>query len=56
MTEEETKKDNVPPAWRTIHRLPIQDRTIEVLKLAKAAAEEELAELHKRLERLKYGI
>lgn len=45
-----------PPEWKTVNRLPFQDKTIEVLKLSKAAAEQEIERLKKRLERLRYGI
>lgn len=48
--------DPVPvPEWKTVRRLPIQDQTIDVLKKAKAAAEQEVADLRKKLERLRYG-
>lgn len=49
--EEEPK----PPEWKHVERLPIQEKTIEVLKKVKEAAEAELADLRATLDKIKYG-
>lgn len=43
------------PEWKYKERFPIQDRMIEVVKLAREAAEKELAAARRKLRKMQYG-
>jgi hypothetical protein len=45
----------VKPEWKFVNRLPIQDRTVEVLRLTAKAMEQQIKIEQKKLARLKYG-
>lgn len=56
MSSESTKdEDPKGPEWAYKTKLPIQDRMVEVVKLSKHAAEQELAAVRRKLRKIQYG-
>ncbi len=53
--QNEAPKDGPKHEWVYKDRLPIQGRMTEVVKLAKQAAETELAGLRRKLKKMQYG-
>lgn len=44
------------PQWKKVHRLPIQEQMVDVLKKTKEATECEIARLRAKLDRISRGI